>query len=277
LDPPSDPRLIPNTKNGQDSPWHEVKKKLPSGVPREPWEGPEVQPARIEADRADWYEWRAVEFFVDYETFNAMNDDFSRLPLAGGRPMIFMIGCGHEEHGVWQFKVWTAATETYEDEGRIIRAWLDHMEAVRRRLAPEVERPLVFHWHSHEVKELEKAAARHMEPVWLEINWFDLLWRVFKAEPVRIIETDSQSLKPVARKLHEKGYIKTVWEEGPVADGLAAMTAAWSCYAASRERTLPVHEALLANGKSLMGEIEAYNEVDCRAMWEILAYLRANH
>ena len=277
LDPPSDPRLIPNGRNGQDSPWHEVKKELLKQIPCEPWEGPDVQPARIEANRDEWFEPRGLEFFVDYETFNGMNDDFSTLPLAGGRPMIFMIGCGHEENGEWRFQVWTAESETYEEEGLILGKWLGHMEAVRQRLAPNIGNPLVFHWHSHEVKELEKAAARHPEEALPDVNWFDLLWKVFKAEPVRITETDSQSLKPVARKLHEKGYIDTVWPESPVSDGLAAMTAAWSCYAASRERNLPVHEALMANGKSLMREIEAYNEVDCKAMWEILTYLRANH
>ena len=27
----------------------------------------------------------------------------------------------------------------------------------------------------------------------------------------------------------------------------------------------------------LMREIERYNEVDCRAMWEVLSYLRSHH
>jgi hypothetical protein len=277
LNPPSDFRLTPNPKNVQDSPWHGVKKTLPPGLPREPWEGLDVQPNRIEANRADWFEPRGLEFFVDYETFNGMNDDFSTLPAAGGRPMIFMIGCGHEEAGEWQFEVWTAASESHEEERRIIRDWLAHMDAVRAKLAPDVADPLIFHWHSHEVTELRKAAARHRDPLWENVNWYDLLWKLFKEEPVRIIDTDSHSLKPVTRKLRDLGRVETVWGEGPVSDGLAAMTAAWSCYAASRERVLPVHEALTVNGKSLMAEIEAYNEVDCKAMWEILRFLRINH
>ncbi|MHB8636693.1 MAG: ribonuclease H-like domain-containing protein [Fimbriimonadaceae bacterium] len=274
---PSDSRLYPNFKNVQDSPWHDAKKQLPSPTPREPWDGPHIQPARIEANRYDWHESRGAEFFVDFETFNAMNDDFSGLPAAGGRPMIFMIGCGHEEHGEWRFTVWTADEESLDAEGKIIQEWLAHMDSVRRAQPSGVERPLVFHWHNHEVKELEKAAGRHGRAEWLDVNWYDLLHRVFKSEPVRIVDTDGYSLKPVARKLREKGLIDTVWEDGPVGDGLAAMTAAWSCYAASRERRLPVHQALTVNGRSLMGDVEAYNEVDCKTMWEILGHLRQHH
>ena len=273
LDPPSDPRLVPNSKNTQDSPWHDAKKQILETRPRAPWEGPPVQPERIAANRNEWFEPKRVEFYVDFETFNGMNDDLSSLPQAGGRPMIFMIGCGHEEHGEWKFSVWTAASETCEAEVQIIEAWTAHMEAVRRRIAPDLVDPLVFHWHSHEVNELRKAAERHEELSSFQLNWFDLLWRVFKEEPIRIIETNSQSLKPVARKFHDHGFIKTLWPESAVADGLAAMTAAWSCYAEARERGVLIGEVL----DGLMAEIEAYNQVDCKAMWEILRHLRANH
>lgn len=277
LDPPTDPRLEPNPRNVQDSPWHETKKLLLEKRERAPWAGDPVQPKVIQAGRTAWLVPRELEFFVDFETFNAMNDDFSALPQARGTPMIFMIGCGHVENGQWQFRVWTAEQETYAAEAAMIESWMAHMAETRSRLAPNLSRPLVYHWHSHEVKELEKAAARHARSDWLDLNWYDLLWQVFKAEPVRIEGIDSHSLKPVTRKLHELGHIDTVWAESPVADGLAAMAAAWACYAAATKSGRSVHEAAYVDGRSLMGDIEAYNQVDCKAMWEILSYLRTNH
>jgi len=52
--------------------------------------------------------------------------------------------------------------------------------------------------------------------------------------------------------------------------GLGAMVGAWWCEAEAARTgvTLP--------GLSLMTEIGRYNEVDCRAMAELVAWLRAN-
>lgn len=64
--------------------------------------------------------------------------------------------------------------------------------------------------------------------------------------------------------------IETEWGDGPT-DGLGAMIGAWWCE----------HEAD-AQGCGLMDlelmqQIAAYNEVDCRAMVEIVGHLRTAH
>jgi hypothetical protein len=74
---------------------------------------PPVSPAHIAVNREDWIENRGIEFYVDFETLNSLNDDFGKLPRIGGTPMIFMIGCGHEEDGAFMFKVWTPQEETH--------------------------------------------------------------------------------------------------------------------------------------------------------------------
>ena len=39
-----------------------------------------------------------------------------------------------------------------------------------------------------------------------------------------------------------------------------------------------LYKGIAADGKEpLMPQAEAYNEVDCKAMWEILGHLRRNH
>ena len=43
----------------------------------------------------------------------------------------------------------------------------------------------------------------------------------------------------------------------------------------AKERWMP--DARHASDLDLMREVEAYNEVDCRAMVEIVEYLRRNH
>ena len=61
--------------------------------------------------------------------------------------------------------------------------------------------------------------------------------------------------------------VETTWTDGPT-DGLGAMIGAWWCDAEAERTgvTLPEIE--------LMAETGRYNEVDCRSMAEVLAWLR---
>ena len=276
LDPPSDPRLVPNTKSKNGGDWSGVIEAL-FETEEESVETPPVSPARIEANRADWIENRGLEFYVDFETLNSLNDDFSQLPKAGGMPMIFMVGCGHEENGEFVFKVWTAEQESYDEEKRIIEEWLNYMEQTRQLLAPQIEEPHVFHWYRHEPGELGKAADRHSRPAWKEVPWYDLLAKVMKEEPVMVRGSTGHSLKPITRSMESMGLIETVWAESQVSGGTEAMTAAWWCYEQVRQTGVTLHEVALDDNAPLMPEVESYNEVDCKAMWEILRYLRQNH
>ncbi len=87
--------------------------------------------------------------------------------------------------------------------------------------------------------------------------------------PVTVKGAFNFSLKSLAKAMHAAGLIETTWGDGPT-DGLGAMVGAWWCDA----------EAARVGGSmrdfELMREIERYNEVDCRAMAELVAWLRAN-
>ena len=106
-------------------------------------EGPAVSPSRISTDIDAWGESRAVEFYVDFETVSNLNDDLAAIPEQNGKPMIFMIGCGHVESGEWQFTCFVANRLKTSCEADIIEQRLAHMEAVRARVGPHIERPLV--------------------------------------------------------------------------------------------------------------------------------------
>ncbi len=235
-----------------------------------------VNPAYIRANRETWGEPGPLEFFVDFETVSDINDDFSRLPQRGGQAQIFMIGCGHIENGEWQFACFIAEGLTLAGEATVIEDWLAHMEAVRARLAPGLKDPLVFHWSPAEASGLtngfRSARSRHPKRslTWVEPNWFDFLAKVMKEEPVIIRGPMGFGLKTVARSMKAHGLIETEWSDS-VVDGLGAMIGAWSCYASAMESGVMVAEL------SLMQEIESYNEVDCKVMWEVVRYLRANH
>ena len=88
------------------------------------------------------------------------------VPEQNGQPVIFMIRCGHMEEGEWRFSCFVADRLETSCEGDIIELWLAHMEAVRRRVAPGVERLPVFHCSPAEASSMSGAlkSARGRSP-----------------------------------------------------------------------------------------------------------------
>ena len=239
-------------------------------------EGPIVRPDSVTAAGAAWRPRHRLEFFVDFETVNDGNDDFSQFPMRGGEPLIFMIGCGHLEDGQWQFSCFIADRLNAAAEAAAIDSWIGHMRSVRRRLGV-TDTPRAFHWAPAEQSRLEtdynSACKRHQGKDWgktTDFAWFDLLKNVVKAQPVVVRGAFGFGLKEIAKTLHGHGLIETSWEDSPV-DGLGAMVGAWHC-----DREAAQKGIRLADTK-LMQEIQRYNKVDCRVMQEILEYLRNHH
>ena len=236
-------------------------------------DGPVVMPAHVRSAEDEWRPVPGVEFFVDFETVNNLDDDFSKIPGQNGQPLIFMIGCGHREAGEWVFRNFTVGSLTEDEEEETIDAWLAHMGDTAARLASG-GMPRVIHWSfaepaNYEV-EYNSARKRHPDRGWPSLRWFDLWKEVVREEPVVVRGALSFGLKAFARAMHAHGLIETSWGDSQV-DGLGAMVGAWRCDAEAREHGLRLMDI------DLMREIAEYNEVDCKVMMEILAYLRAHH
>ena len=236
-------------------------------------EGSPVRPARVETRRDEWHEQPPLEFYVDFETVNSLDDDFSQLPIRGGQELIFMIGCGHVTDGEWVYRCFTADRLAEPDEARIIDAWFEHMQAVRAHLAPGVDAS-VIHWSHAEETWLETAwyaaVKRHPEKNWPHPNWFNFLTKVIREEPVTVRGAHGFGLKAVTKAMHDLGLVDTEWGDGP-ADGLGAMIGAWWCEHEAERRDKSLIDL------ELMQQIAGYNEVDCRAMAEIVTHLRTAH
>jgi hypothetical protein len=232
-----------------------------------------VVPDRIRHAGAAWRAGPAVEFFVDFETVSNLADDFSALPATGGQPLIFQIGCGRFDDGQWVFGQWTADRIREPNEAVIVGRWVDHMAGVLLARGLTWADARIVHWSAAEPAFLDNAynaaRERHPENDWPALPWFDFLQRVIRTEPVAVRGAFGFGLKPIAKGMRAGGLIETTWGEGPT-DGLGAMIGAWWCDA----------EAARVGGRmldlELMAEIARYNEVDCRAMAEVVAWLRAN-
>ena len=234
--------------------------------------GPPVCPGRIDVDRDVWHATPGVEFYVDFEYCSDLDDDFAKLPEKGGQPLIFMIGCGHLENGEWRFKSLVTEYLTLTEETRIIDEWIEHMRLVRERLEPENSQPGIFHWSHAETNAYRSARERHGWPTgWPELGWYDFLGKVMRAEPVVVRGALNFGLKSVARAMRRHGLIETDWDDNNPVDGLGAMVGAWRCDAEARQLEFSMSKL------PLMNDIAGYNEVDCKAMMEIVRYLRKNH
>ncbi len=238
--------------------------------------GPAVRPAHIRAARSEWIDVPPLEFYVDFETVNDIDDDFSAMPKRGGQPLVFMVGCGHLENTEWRFECFGADQLTEPAEAVMIEQWLNHMDTVRDRLDAG-SHPKVIHWSGHEVSSLttafNAAVKRHGSRAnrWPAPRWFDFLEQVINKEPVVIKGAHGFGLKAITNALHAQGLAKTRWQTGP-ADGLGAMVGAWWC-----QNEIDEGRADRLMDLDLMGEIRDYNEVDCKAMMEIVRYLREHH
>lgn len=238
-------------------------------------QGPSVAPPTITAAAQMWRVEPPLEFYVDFETVNDLDDDFSLIPKRGGLPMIFMIGCGHVENKDWKFQCFTADSLKEDYEATIIDKWLAHMKAVRDRVASGTQ-PLVIHWSQAETSSLvtayNSAAQRHTqrEKDWTTPLWFDFWKEVIKEEPVVVRGALSFGLKAITQAMRNLGFIETKWESGPV-DGLGAMVGALWCADQASKTGVSLSQIDLMKG------IQEYNEVDCKVMMEIVRYLRLNH
>ncbi len=234
-----------------------------------------VFPHRVTANSELWREPAVAEFFADFETVSDLDDDFHTFPVKGGQPLIFMVGCGHladpADPKSWTFKVLTAERLVLDEERRVITDWIAHLRDTCAARGTSLDAARIFHWSPAETSTLtnayNSAAVRHGFPPWDSLPWVDLLKKVIKAEPVTVRGAFGFGLKAVAKAMNAAGLIETIWGDGP-ADGLGAMVGAWWCNAEVSRLGGSMRDL------DLIRSIEAYNQVDCRVMAEILHFLR---
>ena len=233
--------------------------------------GETVRPERMVVSTQVWRQRAPAEAFVDFEFLQDLNDDFAAFPRKGGQSVIFQIGSGTYQGGVWKFEQFTVDELSLAAEAKMIDGWLAHLYAVAAEAGCDIGAARLVHWSPAETSNFERAydnaRARHPDREWPVLTWFDLLHEVVQAEPLVVRGAFSFSLKPIARSLHALGHIQTHWGDG-LADGAGAMAGAWNAAVEAKRKGIAL------GATKVMGEIARYNEVDCRVMAEILDYLR---
>ena len=204
---------------------------------------------------------KKYEFYVDFETFNNVNVNFDKeWPVLEGCEMIFMIGVGWAENGQWKFQVFISEEESHVHELKMLKQFQDFLHTKTNGESMNSESTVLYHWTSAEVWQLRRSAERHnldAEHALRNLPWYDLQKEVFLAEPIGVPGAWGYSLKKVAKALN------LVEWPGNLDDGLRATVAGWKAY----QTTTPI-------ASDEMKTIVPYNEVDCKALFEIVNWLR---
>ena len=248
-----------------------------------------------------------LEFFVDYEWVQSPSlEDFSTFPNASqGAELIYMIGCGHSVNGSWStssgFQCFVVADLTQPEEERIFREWFDHMATVRASVlgstsgSPE---PPIIHWEDPERSRNKSARSRAGDPTWwppssptqIQIRkgatvppgalpFWDISLRLMKEEPFAVTDAFGGGLKEISEAIEplSSGSVN-LWPPSPIEHGLAALMApiaSWRASITLNTRLPSPNQDQFAD--RMIEYSRVYNKVDCKIMFEILKYLRANH
>lgn len=210
-----------------------------------------ILPKRILNKREKkWLRGKKYEMFVDFETFNDICMDIKDIPNQKKFNMIFMIGVGIKKNNKWFYKSFIARSSDKTEELRIMNDFIDYYN--------DLGRPNVYYWCA-EKNFWNKACNYHN--ISENINWFDLC-NVFRKEKIVIKNCFGFGLKEITKSMKEFNMIDTKLQS-ECSNGMMAMLKAWKCYSLPNPESLPI-----------MKDIEKYNEFDCKALFDIINFLR---
>jgi uncharacterized protein len=223
---------------------------------------PVLPPASLIPSRKDF------EFFVDFEYFTDVNVDFERQwPGLEGCGMIFMVGLGYNDEGQWTFETFIAEAEDQDEENHVLEEFLSTLRTKSGNTFTDRTKTCIYHWTSAEVWQTKHVADRHHLPAdhpLRKLPWQDIQ-KVFRNGPCSVPGEWSFGLKEVAKALGEfNPDFETHWP-GDLDAGLRAMVMGWRAY----EGPNPLES-------EEMDTLKLYLEADCKALWNILRWLRSS-
>jgi hypothetical protein len=228
-----------------------------------------VLPKNIKCNDPEWRTRKEneMEFYLDYET---MNSNFGNIRIDNlgvdyeDFNIIFMIGVGYEKNNNWEYKSFIAKKNTKQGENDILDLFWTFINNKLKESDKTV--PIFVHWSQAEKTSYDKSRERNrLLPPKKMID----LYQVFLNEPIVVKGALNYSLKSITRALFENNLISTIWDtSSSCANGLNAMLLAYKIY--NKQNSNPDEDFT-------MKEIEKYNEIDCKCLWEIINYLRKNH
>jgi hypothetical protein len=201
------------------------------------------------------FDWKVEcdEVYVDFETLSDLCSGRTNVCDQLRQEYVFMIGVGQVKAEKWTYTSFIADACTPDAEWILLEKFTKYLESIGN--------PKIYFWHAEKIF-WSKAITRQYSQgrVLKSLDMCDIT-RIFKDGPIAIEGCFTYRLKDVASALYKKGLIKA----HPIStctDGVMAMIGAWKYYNEFKN-------------KEVLDDITVYNEFDCKAMCEILEYLRS--
>jgi len=225
----------------------------------------------IKDNRFNWKKKFSTDFYIDFETITTTFGDQEDINIFNSKTdgqIIFMIGVGYEENGVFKYEVFKMDKLSLDEEKRILEEFKIFIDEKAKELdIKEKYNIRLFHWSQAEHTMLEKAFDRHPSLLKLwenHIEWIDMC-DVFISEPIVIKDALCFKLKDIGNALYANGLIDTYWDSSELSDGLSAMTFGIKYY---QKQNKTKDDDLMFN------KIIKYNKIDCKVVWDIVKMLR---
>lgn len=225
-----------------------------------------MQDTKLVRDHIPRKNRKCIELFLDFESISDIFFDVTvpRTSFVGS--MLFMAGIGQvRSDGTWAYKPFYSKSLTKHDEEAMMASFFHFLEQFKTPL-------IIYHWGRIEATEIERVMRQYSIITPVDFELVDMCERVRLAQVV-FKGAFGFGLKAIAKSLLEHGAIdrSTYWkQDGSIKDGMDAMVQLTRCYKLARDngtftdlQSLPV-----------MGDMESYNDTDCRMVYEILNYLR---
>ena len=211
-----------------------------------------ILPRKIE-DRF-WLEDNTYDMYVDFETFNDVCMNLKDIPKQKPYNIIYMIGVGFKKHNTWSYKSFICNNTSKREEKRILKEFYTFYKSFNK--------PNVYYW-SAEKSLWNKSCNYHSYNK--SIKWIDMC-DIFKQESIVLKGCFGFGLKEISRTMKDHNMINTQLES-ECTNGMMAMIKAFNCYEnVNNPSTSPI-----------MKDIEKYNEYDCKALFDIMNFLREKY
>lgn len=209
------------------------------------------------------YDWRnpGLEFFLDVESVSSV-----RSVKSGTGSMVYIIGIGWMKDEKWEYKTFITDKLDSEAEKEMIVKFLNFLS----EQAGINKTPIKIYHYAHADQTLlskcfvKMELSKQLSNIVKRIEWCDL-YKIVRDEPVCVKGALDFGLKSLVSALSSQGKISVNYRDNHIQSGMDGIMAA---IAASSESNV------LFSEHELIRETVKYNEIDCRALQEILFYFR---